>query len=83
MLAYYFTDKPNMYTEISEENFNDKVKSLLLHQSQMSDPQSGLLLEYFKFKAELDGKAIGKPLAESYQIVPSIMSHVYSLGLKF
>ncbi|MCR5565046.1 MAG: PIG-L family deacetylase [Gammaproteobacteria bacterium] len=83
MLAYYFTDKPNMYTEISEENFNDKVKSLLLHQSQMSDPQSGLLLEYFKFKAELDGKDIGKPLAESYQIVPSIMSHVYSLGLKF
>ena len=83
MLAHYFTDKPNMFVEISEANFNDKIKSLLFHESQMADPSSQLLFEYFRMKAQLDGAQIKKPLAESYLIIPAIMSHVYSLGLKF
>ncbi|MCR5741911.1 MAG: PIG-L family deacetylase [Gammaproteobacteria bacterium] len=80
VLAYYFTDEPNTYAEVSLSDLEKKIASLTMHKSQFLSPESMLLLEYFKLKAQLDGAVIGKPFAESYLVLHPLLQHVYSLG---
>lgn len=81
-LAQYFTDDPNKYVEVSEKNLNDKISSLTLHKSQLSSPESELLIKYFMLKAMKEGEAINTKLAESFKVIHPIMQHVYSDSLK-
>ena len=81
-LAQYFTDDPNKYVEISEKNLNDKITSLMMHKSQLSSPESELLIKYFMLKAMKEGEMVGAKLAESFKIIHPIMQHVYSDSLK-
>ena len=80
-LAYYFTEDPNTYVEIDEKNLEAKINSLLKHESQMATGDMMMLVEYFKLKSVLDGQKSGYKLAESFLVVPPLLSHVYSLGL--
>ena len=79
-LGLYFTDDPNIYTEISEKNLNDKIIALKLHKSQFMGPESELLIQYFMLKAMDDGKKCDKALAESFKVLHPIQQHVYSSG---
>jgi len=80
-LAYYFTDSPNIFTEISKDDLDNKIKALMCHESQMADPGSKILLQYFALKAEEDGKRGGFHLAESFRVIHPYQEHVYSEGL--
>lgn len=80
-LAFYFTDDSNTKTEISEKNLQEKIQSLLLHESQMQD--SGLLLEYFKLKALKLGEGTTTGFAEDYQVLVPLTQHVYSEGIHY
>ena len=80
-LAFYFTDEPNKKIMISENNLNEKIQSLLLHTSQMQDPSTELLLNYFKLKALKLGE--GKGLAEDYQVLVPLTQHVYAEGINY
>ena len=80
-LAFYFTDEPNKKIMISENNLNEKIQSLLLHESQMQDPSTELLLNYFKLKALKLGE--GKGLAEDYQVLVPLTQHVYAEGINY
>lgn len=82
-LAFYFSDDPNMKVEISETNLNDKIQSLLLHTSQMQDPSTGLLLNYFQLKAMKLGKDTSTGLAEDYQVLVPLTQHVYAEGIHY
>ena len=82
-LAFYFTDEPNKKVEISENNLNEKIQSLLLHQSQMQDPSIGLLLDYFKLKAIKLGQGLNSGLAEDYQVLVPLTQHVYAEGIHY
>ena len=79
-LAYYFSDEPNTYTEISPKNLNDKITALMCHKSQMQG-ENALLLEYFKYKAMIDGKMANMELAESFMVIPPMLQHVFSQKL--
>lgn len=80
-LAFYFTDEPNKKVEISEKNLEEKIQSLLFHESQMKDENSELLLNYFKLKALKEGEGTDTGLAESYQVLIPLMQHVYAEGI--
>lgn len=82
-LAFYFSDDPNKKVEISENNLNDKIQSLLLHTSQMQDPSTGLLLDYFKLKALKLGEGLSTGLAEDYQVLVPLTQHVYAEGVHY
>lgn len=82
VLAYYFTDEPNVYEEISMPDLEKQVGALMLHKSQMVG-EGLMLVEMIKLKAVLDGKRSSKPLAESFRILLPTVQHVYSEGLNF
>lgn len=82
-LALYFTDEPNTKVEVSENNLNEKIQSLLLHTSQMQDASTGLLLNYFKLKALKEGSGTSTGLAESYQVLIPLVQHVYMEGIHY
>ena len=80
-LAFYFSDESNKKVFISENNLNEKIQSLMLHESQMQDPSTGLLIEYFRLKALTQGE--GKGLAEDYQVLVPLTQHVYAEGIHY
>ena len=80
-LAFYFTDNPNKLVEINESNLNDKIQSLMLHKSQMQDPSTELMINYFQLKALKLGD--GKGLAEDYQVLVPLTQHVYAEGINY
>ena len=82
-LAFYATDDANIIEEVSAKNLEDKISSLMLHESQMQDPSTGLLLQYFRFKAAALGAASSTGLAEDYQVLLPLVQHVYSEGIHY
>lgn len=82
-LAYYFSDEPNAFVEISAKNLKDQQQSLMLHESQMKDDSMKMLVGYFGYKAQMDGKKNNVPLAEVFQVIVPVCQHVYSEGLKY
>ncbi len=82
VLAYYFTDEPNVFEEIRISDLEKQVGALMLHKSQMVG-EGLMLVEMIKLKAFLDGKRSGKELAESFRVLLPTVQHVYSEGLNF
>lgn len=80
-LALYFSDDSNKKVDISENNLNDKIQSLMLHVSQMQDSSTELLINYFKLKALKLGNNMG--LAEDYQVLVPLTQHVYAEGIHY
>lgn len=82
-LAFYFTDDSNKLVEISENNLNEKIQSLLIHASQNADPSAELLLNYFKLKALKLGEKSSTHLAEDYKVLVPLTQHCYSDGIHY
>ncbi len=80
-LAFYFSDDSNTLLQISESNLGDKIQALMLHESQMQDSSTELLLNYFKLKALKLGN--GQGLAEDYQVLVPLTQHVYAEGIHY
>lgn len=76
-LAYYFTDTPNTYTELSNKNIDDQLKALDYHESQMIYEEMKMLVEYFVDKAKNDGKVINKEFAEAFDVLVPLCQHVF------
>lgn len=83
VLAYYFTDDPNTFVEISKDDLDRKIAALNLHTSQMKDEGMQMLVQFFGVKAQMDGAKGHKPLAESFQVIVPLCQHVYSEGLHY
>lgn len=82
-LAFYFSDDSNVKVEISENNLSDKIQSIMLHKSQMLDPSSELLINYFKLMAIELGEGFNSGLAEEYQVLVPLTQHVYARGIHY
>lgn len=82
-LAFYFSDDSNTKVEISEKNLNEKIQSIMLHESQMQDDSSELLINYFKLKAMKLGEGTSTGLAEDYQVLVPMTQHVYAEGIHY
>lgn len=82
-LALYFSDDSNIREEISMKNLEDKINALMCHRSQMEDESTGLLLNYFRLKAQALGSQSSTGLAEDYQVIVPLCQHVYAEGIHY
>lgn len=82
-LAFYFSDDTNIKEEITPEQFQKKIAALQCHASQMKDPSTELLLNYFYLKAQELGKGSTTGLAEDYRVLLPLLQHCYTEGIHY
>ncbi len=82
-MAFYFSDDTNVKEEITMEQFRKKIGALKCHVSQMQDPSTELLLNYFYLKAQELGKGSTTGLAEDYQVLLPLLQHCYTEGIHY
>lgn len=78
-IAYYYTDKPNTYINISK-TYNDKITALKEHKSQfLIDEKAAqdfkMMQLYFKFSAMKLGLKRFYKYAESYRVLGVVHTH--------
>ena len=82
-MAFYFSDDTNIKEEITMEQFQKKIAALRCHASQMKDPSTELLLNYFYLKAQELGKGSSTGLAEDYRVLLPLLQHCYTEGIHY
>jgi len=74
-VGFYATAHPNTYIDISQ-TFEDKINAIFKHKTQF-DEQSGQMVKmYLDMQSKNNGKIKGVERAESFKLLPMIVTHM-------
>lgn len=74
-VAFYGSAHPNLTIDI-QTTFNLKCEAIAQHASQFKGASYDQLIQYLQHRAFEEGKKIASPCAESFKVLPMILTHM-------
>ncbi len=74
-VALYASARPNTTIDVSS-TFELKLKAIRAHQTQFDEEAFKQLSQYLSFRAKTDGHEKGYSFAETFKVLPVIMTHM-------
>jgi N,N'-diacetylchitobiose non-reducing end deacetylase len=74
-IAFYASARPNTVIDITS-TFELKLKAIQEHQTQFDQKAFKQLKDYLSFRAQTDGQKKGYQYAETFKVLPTIMTHM-------
>jgi len=74
-IAFYASARPNTTIDVSS-TFELKLKAIREHKTQFNEEAFLQLSQYLSFRAQVDGQRKDYRFAETFKVLPSIMTHM-------
>lgn len=74
-IAFYGSAHPNVTLDVTAQ-FQTKLAAIACHKTQFTPASLTQLSQYLGMRAQLEGQKIGSPLAESFKVLPMILTHM-------